>query len=134
MGLHDSDGIVVKDCRDVFGWELVRSVADQETGLANSTIADDDTPASHLSWCLFETTVIRHDGQSNHSYEQLDGELTESSRPCNVEESWQSQCTSANCVWENLTACSPLEASMEENSLDRSYNHCSMSSGYSSAH
>ena len=43
--LHDSDGIVVKNGRNIFRRELVGGVADEEARLANSTIADDDAPA-----------------------------------------------------------------------------------------
>lgn len=41
-GLHHSDRIVVKNGRYVFGRELVGRVADQETSLPNSTVANDD--------------------------------------------------------------------------------------------
>ena len=44
--LHDSDGIVVKDGGDVFGGELVGRVADQETCLPDSTVANDDASDS----------------------------------------------------------------------------------------
>lgn len=44
--LHDSDGIVVKDGGDVFGGELVGRVADQETRLPDSTVANDDASDS----------------------------------------------------------------------------------------
>ena len=43
LHLHDSDSIVVKDCGHVFGRKLIRGVADQEAGLANSTVSDHDT-------------------------------------------------------------------------------------------
>lgn len=46
--LHDSDGIVVKDCGDVFRREFVGRVADQETGLSYSTVAHYDTPNEGL--------------------------------------------------------------------------------------
>ncbi len=45
--LHDSDGIVVEDSGDIFGRELVRGVADQETSLSNGTVAYHDTPDHH---------------------------------------------------------------------------------------
>lgn len=38
---HNSDCIVVENCRHIFRGELVRRVADQETRLANSTVTDD---------------------------------------------------------------------------------------------
>lgn len=41
---HDSHGIVVKDCGHVFGGELVCGVADEQTSLADGTVADDDAP------------------------------------------------------------------------------------------
>ena len=44
MGInsHDCDRVVVKDCWDVFGGEFVGSVANEEAGLANCTIANND--------------------------------------------------------------------------------------------
>ena len=43
-GSHYSDGVVIEDRRDIFGGKLVRGVADKETCLADSTVADDDAP------------------------------------------------------------------------------------------
>ena len=43
--VHDSNGIVIEDGRDVFRGEFVGRVADEETCLADSTVTDDDTPA-----------------------------------------------------------------------------------------
>ena len=40
--LHDSDRIVVEDGRDVFGGKLIGRVADEETCLPDSTVANDD--------------------------------------------------------------------------------------------
>lgn len=42
--LHDSDRIVVKNGRDVFGGELVGCVADEEACLPDSSVANDDAP------------------------------------------------------------------------------------------
>jgi phage terminase large subunit-like protein len=42
---HNSDGVVVEDCGHVFRRELVRGVTDEETCLADRTVADDDAPA-----------------------------------------------------------------------------------------
>jgi hypothetical protein len=39
--LHDSNCIIVKDSRDVFGREFVCCVADEETSLAHRTVTDD---------------------------------------------------------------------------------------------
>lgn len=39
--IHNRDGIVVKYCRDIFGGELVRRVADEKTGLSDGTVAND---------------------------------------------------------------------------------------------
>ena len=44
--LHDSNGIVIEDGRNVFRWELVRGIGDQKAGLSDSTITDDNTPGS----------------------------------------------------------------------------------------
>src|ERR1700722_13318054 len=43
---HHSDCIVIKDCWDVFGRELIGSVTDEKTSLSNCTVADDHT-SSH---------------------------------------------------------------------------------------
>lgn len=44
LNLHDSDSIVVKDGGDILGGELVCGVRDQQAGLADSTVTNDDTP------------------------------------------------------------------------------------------
>lgn len=49
--VHDRDGIVVEDGRDVFGWELVGGVGDEHAGLADGTVAHDDTPGLQLVAC-----------------------------------------------------------------------------------
>ncbi len=51
MGLdvHNRDGIVIEDCRDVFRGELVRRVADEKTCLSDSTVTDDDAPIKQHS-------------------------------------------------------------------------------------
>ena len=43
-GSHDSHGVVVENCGNVFRGKLVRGVADEETCLADRTVADDDAP------------------------------------------------------------------------------------------
>src|SRR4051794_30413095 len=45
MDSHYRDGIVIEDCRNVFGREFVCRVADEKTSLAHGTITDDDTSA-----------------------------------------------------------------------------------------
>lgn len=47
--LHDGDSVVVENCRNIFGRELVGGVADEKTCLANSTVADDDTSEKRQS-------------------------------------------------------------------------------------
>lgn len=52
---HDCDSIVIKHCRDVFRRELVRGIANEKAGLANSTVTDDNASISPLivvSTCL----------------------------------------------------------------------------------
>ena len=39
---HDSDGIVVKYSRDIFGRELVRRITDQKTSFSHGTVAHDN--------------------------------------------------------------------------------------------
>jgi hypothetical protein len=53
---HDGDGVIVKDGRDVFRGEFVRSVAYKETCFADRTVTDDDTPdVDHvLALCSLE--------------------------------------------------------------------------------
>ena len=41
---HDSDSIVVKNRRDILRRKFVGRVADQQAGLADSTVADDNAP------------------------------------------------------------------------------------------
>jgi hypothetical protein len=47
-GSHDSHGVVVEDCGNVFRGKLVRGVADEETCLADRTVADDDAPVEGI--------------------------------------------------------------------------------------
>lgn len=49
---HNSNGIVVKDGGHIFRGEFVGRVADQKTGLANSTITDNYTPVRTQSALL----------------------------------------------------------------------------------
>lgn len=44
MHSHNGDGIVVENGRNIFGGKLVGRVADEQAGLADGTIANDDTP------------------------------------------------------------------------------------------
>lgn len=50
-GSHDSDSIVVENCRNVFRGKLVRCVTYKETCLADSTVSDDDTPRRPSQFC-----------------------------------------------------------------------------------
>lgn len=47
--IHYRDRIVIKHGWDIFRWELVRRVADEQACLADRTVADDDTSVSALS-------------------------------------------------------------------------------------
>lgn len=40
--LHHRDGVVIEHCRDIFGWELVCCVTDEQTSLADGTITDNN--------------------------------------------------------------------------------------------
>jgi hypothetical protein len=53
-GSHNGDGVVVEDGGHIFRGELVRGVADQQTCLADGTVADDDAPAQRMvsDWTL----------------------------------------------------------------------------------
>ena len=42
--LHNSDGVIVEHRRDVFRWEFVCGVRDEQAGLAHSTVTHHDTP------------------------------------------------------------------------------------------
>lgn len=44
-GSHDGHGVVVEDRGDVFRGKLVGGIADEQTCLADRTVADDDAPA-----------------------------------------------------------------------------------------
>jgi hypothetical protein len=41
--VHDCNGIVIEHGGNVFGGELVGSVADEKTSLANCTVSNNDT-------------------------------------------------------------------------------------------
>jgi hypothetical protein len=57
-GSHDGDGVVVEHGGHVFRGKLVGGVADQETRLADRTVADDDAPEEvHVSALLFECGI-----------------------------------------------------------------------------
>jgi hypothetical protein len=45
---HNGDGVVVEDGGHIFRRELVRGVADEQTCLADRTVADDDAPAREV--------------------------------------------------------------------------------------
>lgn len=46
---HDSDSIVVKDRGDIFRWEFVCCVADEQTCLSYSSITNNHTSARGLA-------------------------------------------------------------------------------------
>jgi hypothetical protein len=45
---HYGNGVVVENGGDIFGRKLVRGVADEETCLADGTVADYDAPAERI--------------------------------------------------------------------------------------
>ena len=47
-GSHDGDGVVVEDCRYVFRRKLVRSIADEQTCLADGAVANNDAPVEGI--------------------------------------------------------------------------------------
>lgn len=47
-GSHYGHGIVVEDCGDIFRGKFVGGIADEETCLADRTVADDDTPIEKM--------------------------------------------------------------------------------------
>jgi hypothetical protein len=50
LNLHDSNSIIVEDSRNIFRREFICCVADQETCLSDSTVADYDTPEDEDIW------------------------------------------------------------------------------------
>lgn len=76
---HYGDGVVVEHGRDIFRGELVGGVADEQTCLANRTVADNDAPGEkdglavgncvyaaeegvtikHLAYLIVATTMAR---------------------------------------------------------------------------
>ena len=44
--VHDSNSVVVEDSGNIFGREFVGGVADEQAGLANSTVTNDNTSGS----------------------------------------------------------------------------------------
>lgn len=57
-GSHNSDGVVVEDRWDIFGRELIRGVADEETCFADSTVTNDDAPERKLLTTVYLTRAI----------------------------------------------------------------------------
>lgn len=52
-GSHNGDSVVVEDRGDIFRRELIRGVTDEETCLADSTVANNDAPMGRVvSVCL----------------------------------------------------------------------------------
>lgn len=47
-GSHYGDRIIIEDSGDVFRRELIRRVTDEETCLANGTVANDNASNSHF--------------------------------------------------------------------------------------
>lgn len=56
---HDSNGIVVEDGRDVFGWELVGCVGDEEARFAHGTVTDDNASVGLWSALVCEVQELR---------------------------------------------------------------------------
>lgn len=44
--LHDCDSVIVEDCGDIFGGELVGGIADEETCLSDRTVTNDNASAA----------------------------------------------------------------------------------------
>lgn len=56
--LHDCDGVVVEDCGDIFGGELVGGVTDEETCLSDRTVTDDNASVDKDGLAI---TKAKHD-------------------------------------------------------------------------
>ena len=64
--VHDSNGIVVEDGRDVFGGEFVGRIADEKTCLADSTVTGDNTldgTFTSVFACLLEAAIHWRQGE-----------------------------------------------------------------------
>lgn len=48
--LHDGDGVVVKDSRNVLAGELVGRVADEQTRFPDGAVTDNDTSVQFSFW------------------------------------------------------------------------------------
>lgn len=63
---HDASRVVVEDGRDVFAWECIGGVGDEQTGLADGTVTGDDAfqrlrgGSGHVGWYvrLFVVVVV----------------------------------------------------------------------------
>lgn len=55
---HHRHGIVVKDCGDIFRRELVGRVGNEQAGLANCTVTDDNTPVCLVSICVMDQRCL----------------------------------------------------------------------------
>lgn len=49
--LHHRHRIVIEDCRDIFRGEFVGGVGDEQAGLANCTVTNDNTPRRLINMC-----------------------------------------------------------------------------------
>lgn len=65
---HNRNCVVVEDCRDIFGGKLVCCVADEKTGLSNSTVTNDDAPRKGVNLISLKNDCA-NGGQGNRHAE-----------------------------------------------------------------
>jgi len=80
MGIdsHDCNRIVVKDCRDIFRGEFVGGVTNEEAGLANRTIANNNASVGKnlvsssilvmYAYKFVEVFVVKRAGSQRQTY------------------------------------------------------------------
>ncbi len=73
---HNSDGIVIKDGRDIFGGEFVCRVADEKTSLAHGTITNNHTPADSSLAIMLGRSPLPPSDHSSH-YDEILGTFKE---------------------------------------------------------
>ena len=66
MDSHNSDGIVIEDCRHIFGGEFVRRVGNEQTCFSDGTVTDHNTPiATPVSIWLYPTPFSESSRRDN---------------------------------------------------------------------
>ena len=68
--LHDSDSIVVEDCRNIFRREFVCRVADQQARLTDGTVTDNNAPRIRkgIKLANLRISILFHERSGNTNF------------------------------------------------------------------